>query len=371
MGGSVDPNDKFGAVGNGSLISSQTWLPYTIQFENLSTALYPAQPVVVSDQLDSDLDPTTVIVGRISFGSHYLDPTPSAHTYSADVPLSTNLSVRVNFTLVGSQLVWSFDTFHPDGQPLQPDEGFLPPNDPETNSGQGSVLFTVRPRGSLIDGTAITNQASLTFDGVTQSTGTWSNIIDNTPPASHVASVAVTPGALSLTVSWVADSSPDVMDYTIAVAEDGGPYRAWRTNTTITTDTLGASSDHHPHNYSFYSVARDQAGNIETAPAGPDVSFSSQVAVGPGRWELSLGGARPNPVRGEIQVSLTLSNQEPAMLELLDVTGRRVLRRDVGSMGPGPHVVTLGASPRLKSGLYFLRLSQNDRSLNARLAVLR
>ena len=68
VGGSIDPNAKFGDVANGAAIGSDTWLPYTVQFENLSTAPYPAQHVTVSDALDSDLDPATVSVGRIRFG---------------------------------------------------------------------------------------------------------------------------------------------------------------------------------------------------------------------------------------------------------------------------------------------------------------
>ena len=53
VGGSIDPNDKSARSGSGASITTQTWLPYTIQFENASTALYPAQHVIVSDALDS------------------------------------------------------------------------------------------------------------------------------------------------------------------------------------------------------------------------------------------------------------------------------------------------------------------------------
>jgi hypothetical protein len=87
VGGSIDPNDKFGEVGLGASITTQTWLPYTIQFENASTALYPAQHVIVSDALDSDLDPATVSLGRITFGSYHVDPPPASHTYATVVSI--------------------------------------------------------------------------------------------------------------------------------------------------------------------------------------------------------------------------------------------------------------------------------------------
>ena len=67
----------------------------------------------------------------------------------------------------------------------------------------------------------------------------------------------------------------------------------------------------------------------------------------------------------------TLPSQEPATLELIDVAGRRVMRREVGSLGPGRHSLDMGASTRLRPGLYFLRLAQRGRVLNARVAVIR
>ncbi len=53
---------------------------------------------------------------------------------------------------------------------------------------------------------------------------------------------------------------------------------------------------------------------------------------------LELEGARPNPaVAGQLTVAFTLPNAEPARLELIDVSGRRLAARDVGSLGPGRH----------------------------------
>ena len=74
-------------------------------------------------------------LGRITFGSYHVDPPPASHTYATVVSIGTNLSVQVGLSLVGSQMVWSFDTFHPNGLPLGPTEGFPPPNDLQ-NHGQ-------------------------------------------------------------------------------------------------------------------------------------------------------------------------------------------------------------------------------------------
>jgi hypothetical protein len=330
---------------------------------------------VVSDPLDPGLDPATVSLGRIVFGSYHVDPSPGSRSYTTAVSLGTDLSVQVSLSLVGSQLVWSLDTFHPSGLPLGPTEGFLPPND-QQDHGQGSVQFTVRPRATVTNGTQIANQAVLTFDGAVQNTPTWLNTVDETPPTSHVIALGGTQTAPSFTVQWSADGSPpDLKDYTVCVREDNGPYRAWRTNTTALSDTFMASrTDHTLHTYSFYSIARDQVGNMEAPPVNPDYDAQtlSTTGVDPGlRWRLELGGARPNPARGSIHVWFTLANRESATLELIDIAGRRVTRREVGSLGAGPHLVNLAASTRLQSGIYFLRLIQGERVLTARVALVR
>src|SRR5262249_10580686 len=145
-----------------------------------------------------------------------------------------------------------------DNNPLGMNDGFLP------IGGLGSVEFSVPPSSGAPDGAPITNQATITFDGDQKSTPTWSNTLSNTTlPRSHVSTAVPTSGALSNTVTWAADS-PSVTDYTICVAEDSGQFWPWRSNTHLTTDTLGISSDHHAHTYKFYSVARDQFGNTET-----------------------------------------------------------------------------------------------------------
>ena len=59
-----------------------------------------------------------------------------------------------------------------------------------------------------------------------------------------------------------------------------------------------------------------------------------------------------------------------ARLELLDVAGRRLMTREVGSLGAGEHIVDIGA-PSLTPGVYFLRLVQQDRSTFGRAIIVR
>jgi hypothetical protein len=86
---------------------------------------------------------------------------------------------------------------------------------------------------------------------------------------------------------------------------------------------------------------------------------------------FALDGARPNPARGgRVAISFELPIGAPARLELVDVSGRKVRDREVGSLGPGVHVVDLAAGTRLAPGIYLARLSQGADSRTARIAVV-
>jgi hypothetical protein len=59
-----------------------------------------------------------------------------------------------------------------------------------------------------------------------------------------------------------------------------------------------------------------------------------------------------------------------ATLELIDIGGRVVLRREVGSLGMGRHVVRLNDGAPVHPGAYWLRLTHDGQSLKAKAIVL-
>ena len=91
----------------------------------------------------------------------------------------------------------------------------------------------------------------------------------------------------------------------------------------------------------------------------------------PGMAVLALEGLRPNPAVDAINVSFSLPGSAAASLELLDLAGRRVADREVGSLGAGRHLVRLDQAARVAPGIYWVRLKQGGRQFMVRAAVVR
>jgi hypothetical protein len=86
---------------------------------------------------------------------------------------------------------------------------------------------------------------------------------------------------------------------------------------------------------------------------------------------FALDPVRPNPARGgAMTVRFTLAGEAPASLELLDVAGRRVVARNVGSLGAGTHSLSLGGDLRLAPGVYMVCLRQGSSLRTTRVAVV-
>jgi RHS repeat-associated protein len=230
---SHDPNEKVSPRGTGSesdrFLPPDTPIPYSVYFENASTASAPAQTVVVSDQLDAGLDASTFVLTAIAWGDHQVAiPAGAAAFHSRETitdyrpGVSKTWWVDVDVTVeAGSgNMQCTFTTLDPDAVEAPEDvhAGFLPPND-ATHRGEGYVMFSVEPKSSLAVGTRIANTASIVFDTAAPiATNEVFNTI-GTPQTNH-APVLVNPGnhsnapgqAVSLQLS-ATDSDGDTLTY--------------------------------------------------------------------------------------------------------------------------------------------------------------
>lgn len=269
-----DPNDKAGSQGVGALqyIAGATPLRYAVFFGNEPTATAPAQKVIVTDQLNvSSEDLTTFNFGPIALPNQLVSPPEGLSDFSTTVDLrpSNNIlvTIKTHLDISSGLLTWTFQSLDPttNQPPTDPTVGFLPPGT------AGSTFFTVMPKPELSTNTQIQNQATVVFDAnPPMTTSTWTNTLDNTPPASHVVALPATEFSARFVVSWSGtDIGAGVQDFTIYVSDDGGPFTAFQTNTTATSVKFTGQNG---HTYAFYSVARDLVGNVEPAKTAAEAT---------------------------------------------------------------------------------------------------
>ncbi len=279
-GGSIDPNDKSGPIGDGSashFVRAKAPLSYQIAFENQPTASLPAAEVVVTDQLDpAKVDLSTLSLGTISFGSITVNVPPGLQSFATVQPIDATMSVRIQGSLnpASGLLKWTFATIDPATRlpPSDPTLGFLPP-DSDGRKGQGQAIFNVVPRSGVADGTAISNQASIVFDANPAIlTPTWVNTLDATIPVSKVQSLTPKPGTMSFDVAWSgSDSGSGISTYSVYVSDNGGPFSPWKTDVAASTATYAGTTG---HTYGFYVRSTDGAGNTEAAKSTAEASVA-------------------------------------------------------------------------------------------------
>jgi len=151
--------------------------------------------------------------------------------------------------------------------------GFLPPIT-ESGNEVGWASFSADSNSNLSTGTQIKNQAFVNFDGVgpfnpAPKEGPFTNTIDSAAPNSSM-TVKLMDGNM-IQLNWMGEddlNGSGVKDYTIYFSDDGKPYETLLSHTKNTSYLF---SGEEKHTYAFYSISRDNVGNIEAAPEEPDV----------------------------------------------------------------------------------------------------
>jgi len=270
---SQDPNFK-ATIGAGpdNYLAADTFILYTVGFENLSNATAKAQEVVVTDALAPTLDWSSFELVALSFANQNVQIPPGSRSFDALVPVATDPNpVHVTIGLDQATGVLRCDLRSEDpvthSLPADPLAGFLPPNN-GSNAGQGELVFQVRPLPGLANNTLITNRASIVFDVNTPIlTGVVTNTIDSRGPSSSVSMLPATDGT-NILLSWSGnDSQSGIAAYDVYVSTNGGPWHLWLDTTTNTTAIFQGALG---NTYGFYSIARDEVGNDEPAKTTAD-----------------------------------------------------------------------------------------------------
>ena len=291
--GSQDPNAKIGPSGFGgaNYVDGSTHLSYIIEFENSTNATAPAQQVNIWDPLDSQLDADTFELAEVVFGSQRISIPPNSQYFETNIPMMYNgisfdVEIDAGIDLATGEVFADFYSINP-ATYLPPDVmiGFLPPED-GTGRGQGHISYFVRPKAGLSINSQITNIAYIQFDvnpiiSTDQidphdlSKGFDTNkmavvTIDCIPPVSSVASLPYVSTNSDFIVSWSGtDAGAGIVSYDIYVASNGGAWTAWLTGTTNSSLSFQGVMG---NRYSFYSIAHDGVGNVESAPTSAEAT---------------------------------------------------------------------------------------------------
>jgi RHS repeat-associated protein len=279
-----DPNDITGPEGFGEKewINAEQPLYYAIHFENEPTATAPAQQVLITQTLDSDLNPYSFRLEDFGWGDIYVDVPDNTAFYINRLDLRDTkgymVDVVASIDITTHKAFWSFTTIDPaTGEiPEDPNIGFLPIN-AELNKGlgEGFVSYSVNPDDDAPTGTVIDAEATIVF--TTQEpidTPAIFNTLDMQAPESHVE--ANNNGSTIATAQFVirwsgSDVGSAIAGYSLYVSDNGSDYTLWLDNTTLNEATFVGEAG---HSYSFYSIATDNAGNKEAAPEKADLTIT-------------------------------------------------------------------------------------------------
>lgn len=355
--GSYDPNDKLVAP-QGRILRTDP-LNYHINFQNVGTA--DAINVVVRDQLDTDLDLSSVQLG------------------AATAPYA--------FTVNGRELAWTFSNIN------------LPPSSMNEPGSHGFVTFRVRPKADVADCTLIENSAAIFFDfNEPVITNQVTSEVFCPPTAFPARVFTATPQSRLKLGSGKAL-------YCLQVEPVGGSFSV--TDVDPASMMMKFGSAHISLNASKTIVVRDSDGNqipeltacfgkgnlitlFASLPAGKTmvtVAVEGQL-IGGGQFsgeftfevskpaDAAAASVSPNPLNPEGTLTFFMSKPGLVRVKLYDLNGRliRTLMED-SDAAAGYHDVRIDGRGRggeeLASGVYFYRVEMNREVVTGRFAIMK
>ncbi|HWR33611.1 MAG TPA: RHS repeat-associated core domain-containing protein [Chitinophagaceae bacterium] len=275
--GPKDPNAIIGPDGQPDKrwVSVKDRLPYTILYENDSTASAPAKFVRVTSPIEPKQDAATFQLGNFGFNNQTFAVPPGLASYYQRLDCRDSLGLYVDITAGYDQInnvaFWEFQSIDPVTllPPADPLKGFLLLQDSsQILYGHGFVNFSFKPMQTAITLDTIGARASIIFDfNDSIPTNIAMNTIDAFAPTSHLNAL---PGNSSnpVTLSWTGVDDTGgcgLKYYTLYVSADGVNFNMMRSGITRTDTTFTGAAN---TTYYFFVLATDSVGNTETLRQG-------------------------------------------------------------------------------------------------------
>ena len=331
--GSYDPNEMIGPSGyddQAHYIKPIHQMPYTITFENKSSATAPAHEVFVTDVLDaSKYDFSTFSFTGFGWAENsYIVGGSKTKEFTRDINYNVkgqDILVRVSgqFDEKTGTVYWSFVSLKKNGDEIEdPDLGFLVPNN-DNRDGEGFVSFIIEHKANPTNGSTVSNKATIVFDANDPIvTNTYVNTFDTDYPSSQITKVEEKDGKLVVTVSG-SDATSGIGSYQIYAFKNGG-----------------------------------EAEHVATITEGNQATFKCDSGTKYGLCVIAtdnVGWNEPKDIKAETEVTTSgtgINNvlmDNPANSEFIDMQGRRL--KD--PKAPGIYIQN-------KKKVYIKKLVQDD-----------
>lgn len=371
---SFDPNEIVGPAGFGpdNYIQKNKQVPYTIYFENKSTATAPAHIVTVRDTLDlTKFDLAEFGFGSFGWGDTVFNVSGSKlREFSRDIDMrpGINLITRVSGSLdtIKGIVSWEFLSLNPTTLYLEEDPfvGFLPPNK-KSPEGEGFVSFSVGLKKELGTNSVIKNRAEIIFDqNKPIITNQYINKLDTDLPESRIYALDATTDS-RFPLAWTgSDKGSGVAGYNIFVLENDTLLYIWKANTTVLMDDFEGKVG---SNYKFYSIATDNVSLVENTPDSYDAQTTVTVDVELFEKEKVNLDVWPNPVNDKLNIAFKGAPCGMYVVELINSGGVAVHSR-LYSDSDFNHGVEIDASD-FPSGNYLLRVVFGNKSETRKIMI--
>jgi hypothetical protein len=291
-----DPNEILGSNGFGEeqWISVTENLNYTVYFENdPDFATASAQEVNIKVPIDDKANMYSLRIGNFGFGDFVFSVPPNTSFYTQRLNVIDSLGVYVDviagLDVNNNEAFWIFKSIDPATglPPNDPNVGFLPVNDSLTNKGEGFVTFTIQPKSTDVTGDSLNAKAEIIFDiNDAIVTNEWFNTIDAVPPASTVNFLPPVINSTSFEITISGQDDPGgcgINTSQLYYSKDAAPYNLFgEYEVGGTAQFIGQENS----TYRFFSIAKDNVGNIEPMKVTPDVT--TQISLGPIVLDLNL-----------------------------------------------------------------------------------
>ena len=372
-----DPNLITGPTGepDKAWVSVKDRMPYTIQFENDSTATARARYIKITTPIEPKQDPATLELGSVGFNNQSFEIPVGTSSYYQRLDARDSTGVYVDLTagydVINNQIFWEFQAIDPLTllPPEDPLAGFLFLQDSiQPAYGNGFVNFSIMPRADAQTLDTIGARAFIVFDeNEVIPTNIHTNTIDALPPVSQLNTITGT-GTNPITLSWTGadDAGGCGIDfYTVYVSTDQVNYSILFSKVLGMDTTFILPPD---STYCFFVLATDRVGNAETMTTG-DVQCASIGGPLPVTW-LFFNGTNRNTDNILKWATASEQNSKEFRLERslngISFSEIAVVPAAGTSTGARHYEYTDRNIDRLNSNVMFYRLKQVDLDNNFR-----